>query len=101
MKRACTRLKKANITLLNQTVLLKGINDNAEQLCALHEKLFSFNIMPYYLHLLDKATGTAHFEVNQNQAIEIMNQIKKSMPGYLVPKLVREQAGACSKIVIA
>ncbi len=98
---ACIKLKKANITLLNQSVLLKGINDNAQQLCALHEKLFTFSIMPYYLHLLDKATGTAHFEVNQQQAVDIMNQIKKLLPGYLVPKLVREQAGACNKIVIA
>jgi EF-P beta-lysylation protein EpmB len=101
VKLACARLKKANITLLNQTVLLKGINDNADQLCALHEKLFTFGIMPYYLHLLDKASGTAHFEVDQELAISLMNQIKKAMPGYLVPKLVREQAGACSKIVIA
>jgi EF-P beta-lysylation protein EpmB len=101
VKLACARLKKANITLLNQTVLLKDINDTANQLCALSEKLFDFNIMPYYLHLLDKATGTAHFEVNQELAITLINQIKKSLPGYLVPKLVREQTGASNKIVIA
>jgi len=100
VKRACKKLKKANITLLNQAVLLKGINDNVEQLHALHEKLFSFNIMPYYLHLLDKAAGTVHFEVSEEIAIGLMNQLKKVLPGYLVPKLVREQAGASNKTII-
>ncbi len=98
---ACNLLKKANITLLNQAVLLKDINDTADQLCILSEKLFSFNIMPYYLHLLDKAAGTAHFEVNQDQAIHLMDKIKKRLPGYLVPKLVREQTGVANKIIIA
>lgn len=101
VKLACQKLKNANITLLNQTVLLKGINDDADQLSALHEKLFTFNILPYYLHLLDKAAGTAHFEVTQVVAIKLMDQIKRSLPGYLVPKLVREQVGAANKIVIS
>jgi L-lysine 2,3-aminomutase len=87
--------------LLNQSVLLKGINDTAEELVALSEKLFSFNILPYYLHMLDRATGTHHFEVDQKKAILLMDQIKKQLPGYLVPKLVNEQAGALNKIVIA
>jgi len=100
VKLACKKLKNANITLLNQAVLLKGINDNVDQLCALHEKLFSFNILPYYLHLLDKAAGTAHFEVSQDIAISLINQLKKVLPGYLVPKLVREQAGASNKTII-
>ncbi len=101
VKLACEHLKNANITLLNQAVLLKDINDSADQLCALHEKLFTFQIMPYYLHLLDKAVGTAHFEVSQADGIDLMNQIKTVLPGYLVPKLVREQAGATNKIIIA
>lgn len=101
VKLACNRLKQIGITLFNQSVLLKGINDNEQQLCALNEKLFSFGIIPYYLHLLDKATGTGHFEVDQDTAIKLMNQIKKQLSGYLVPKLVREQAGAKNKIVIA
>jgi len=100
VKLACKKLKDANITLLNQAVLLKGINDNADQLYALHEKLFSFNILPYYLHLLDKAAGTAHFEVSQDIAISLINQLKTVLPGYLVPKLVREQAGASNKTII-
>ncbi|MFW5443258.1 MAG: EF-P beta-lysylation protein EpmB [Methylococcaceae bacterium] len=101
VKQACYKIKHANITLLNQSVLLKGINDNAAQLCALSESLFDCGILPYYLHLLDKATGTGHFEVDQNLAIDLMNQIKKQLPGYLVPKLVKEQAGAANKITIA
>jgi EF-P beta-lysylation protein EpmB len=101
VKLACSKLKKRNITLLNQSVLLKGINDTAQQLCALNEKLFAFGIMPYYLHLLDKAIGTSHFEVDQKSAITLMDEIKKQLPGYLVPKLVKEQAGAANKIIIA
>ncbi len=97
---ACEKIKKANITLLNQSVLLKDINDSTEQLCRLSEKLFALGIMPYYLHLLDKATGTGHFEVDQETAIALMNQVKQQLPGYLVPKLVREQAGAANKILI-
>jgi len=97
---ACDQLKNTNITLFNQAVLLKGINNDAKQLCTLHEKLFSYKIIPYYLHLLDKTTGTAHFDVPQNEAIDLMNQIKKVLPGYLVPKLVKEQAGAANKIII-
>lgn len=98
---ACQRIKNCNISLLNQSVLLKDINDNTLQLCTLSEKLFAFGILPYYLHLLDKATGTAHFEVKQNTATVLIEQMKKQLPGYLVPKLVREQAGEPNKTVIA
>ncbi|MEE9337922.1 MAG: EF-P beta-lysylation protein EpmB [Methylococcaceae bacterium] len=98
---ACQKIKNCNVTLLNQSVLLKGINDTAEELVALSERLFSFEILPYYLHLLDRASGTHHFEVNQKTAISLMDQIKTQLPGYLVPKLVNEQAGALNKIVIA
>ena len=100
VKLACQKIKACDITLLNQSVLLKDINDNAPALSALSEKLFTFGIMPYYLHLLDKATGTGHFEVDQKTAIALIDQVKKQLPGYLVPKLVREQAGAANKIVI-
>jgi len=100
VKAACNKISNAQTTLLNQSVLLKGINDDADQLSALSEKLFSFGILPYYLHLLDKASGTGHFEVNQHQALQLMKQIKKQLPGYLVPKLVREQTGAANKTTI-
>jgi EF-P beta-lysylation protein EpmB len=98
---ACQKIKQSNVTLLNQSVLLKNINDTSDQLSALSEKLFSFNVLPYYLHLLDKASGTHHFEVDQKTAVSLMDQIKKQLPGYLVPKLVREQEGAKNKIIIA
>lgn len=95
---ACNQLKNNNVTLLNQSVLLKGVNDSAEQLCKLSEKLFSLGILPYYLHLLDKATGTGHFDVRQEDAIQLMKQVKSQLPGYLVPKLVKEVAGTPHKI---
>jgi EF-P beta-lysylation protein EpmB len=97
----CAKLKAAGITLLNQSVLLKGVNDSAEQLCSLSEELFSAGVLPYYLHLLDRAAGTGHFEVEEAKAVAIMHQVRQILPGYLVPKLVREQQGALSKEVVA
>ncbi len=94
---ACNLLKNSGITLFNQAVLLKGVNDNAEVLCKLSEQLFSHGIIPYYLHLLDKATGTGHFEVSEQEALALIRQVQTALPGYLVPKLVKEQAGAASK----
>lgn len=94
---ACNSLKNSGITLFNQSVLLKGVNNNAETLCELSEQLFSHGIIPYYLHLLDKATGTGHFEVSETEALALMRQVQAALPGYLVPKLVKEQAGATSK----
>jgi len=97
---ACNALKNNGITLLNQSVLLKGVNDHAETLCELSEQLFSHGIIPYYLHLLDKATGTGHFEVSEAEALALIQQIQAALPGYLVPKLVKEQAGGASKQTI-
>lgn len=94
----CAALKKAGITLFNQAVLLKGVNDNAEVLCELSEQLFGLGVIPYYLHLLDKAVGTGHFEVSKPEALELIRQVQASLPGYMVPKLVQEQAGASSKL---
>lgn len=94
---ACKRLKNSGITLLNQSVLLKGVNDNAGVLSALSERLFEVGVIPYYLHLLDKATGTAHFEVSETEALALVEQIRDSLPGYLVPRLVKEQAGMAAK----
>ncbi len=94
---ACKLLKNHGISLFNQSVLLKGVNDNAEQLCALSERLFSHGIIPYYLHSLDKASGTGHFEVPESEALSLIKQVQQALPGYLVPKLVKEQAGAASK----
>ena len=94
---ACKLLKKNGITLFNQSVLLKGVNDNIAALCELSEQLFSQGIIPYYLHLLDKAIGTGHFEVSETKAVALIKQAQATLPGYLVPKLVKEQAGARSK----
>lgn len=98
---ACNSLKNSGITLFNQSVLLKGVNNNAEALCELSEQLFSHGIIPYYLHLLDKATGTGHFEVSETEALALMRQVQAALPGYLVPKLVKEQAGGTSKQTIS
>jgi len=94
---ACNTLKNSGITLFNQSVLLKGVNDDADILCDLSEQLFSHGVIPYYLHLLDKATGTGHFEVSKERALELIQQVQATLPGYLVPKLVTEQTGAASK----
>jgi len=93
-------LKQQGVTLLNQSVLLKGVNDNAATLIALSEKLFAADVMPYYLHLLDRVSGTTHFEIQEQQAKELLLQIGKKLPGYLVPKLVREEAEAGAKSLI-
>jgi L-lysine 2,3-aminomutase len=97
---ACQQLKQPNVTLLNQSVLLKGVNDDAQTLCALSERLFHCGILPYYLHLLDKASGTGHFEVTETTALTLIQQMQAQLPGYLVPKLVKEQAGAMSKLLV-
>jgi L-lysine 2,3-aminomutase len=94
---SCNLLKNNGITLFNQSVLLKGVNDNVDTLCELSEQLFAIGIIPYYLHLLDKATGTGYFEVLEDDAKRIMKQVQNRLPGYLVPKLVKEIAGAESK----
>jgi|GEM_PF-18490 len=78
------------ITLLNQSVLLKGINDSADVLVTLSEKLFASGVLPYYLHLLDRVSGSAHFNVDENEAKILLAQMMQRLSGYLVPKLVRD-----------
>ena len=94
------RLKQAGISVLNQSVLLKGINDSSDQLIALSEKLFDAGIMPYYLHMLDPVQGASHFDVSKKHAVEIFHQIQSELPGFLTPKLVQERAGETSKTLI-
>lgn len=94
---ALEKLHELGVTVLNQTVLLKGINDNAEVLTKLSERLFELRVLPYYLHALDRVTGTAHFEVTDQQARDLHEAIRAKLPGYLVPKLVREIPGSTSK----
>lgn len=85
------------ITVLNQSVLLKNINDQAEILIKLSEKLFEIGILPYYLHYMDAVQGAAHFTTSKNAAFELEKQLQDNLPGYLVPKLVIEIAGATAK----
>lgn len=95
-----TRLRNARVTLLNQSVLLRGVNDNAATLAALaalSETLFAAGILPYYLHVLDRVQGAAHFMVQDTQAREIMRQLLEKVSGYLVPRLAREIGGERSK----
>ncbi|WP_416306482.1 EF-P beta-lysylation protein EpmB [Neptunicella sp. SCSIO 80796] len=94
---AMQQLKQTGVTLLNQAVLLKGVNDSADAQCELSEKLFDCDILPYYLHLLDKVQGAQHFAVDDNSARNIMAEMIKRLPGYLVPKLVREIGGQPGK----
>lgn len=99
--KACAKLRGQNITLLNQSVLLKGVNNDADILCRLSEKLFDCGVLPYYLHMLDQAMGTGHFEVAEAEAQHLYREIRSRLPGYLTPTLVREQAGAAYKIPVA
>lgn len=88
------------VTLLNQSVLLKNINDNPKVLCALSERLFNSGILPYYLHVFDPVAGAAHFDVPKSRAVEIANQMMAILPGFLMPKMVQEIAGETNKTLI-
>jgi EF-P beta-lysylation protein EpmB len=99
--RALGALRGAGATVLNQSVLLAGVNDSAQSLADLSIRLFDCGVLPYYLHLLDRVAGAAHFEVDEQRALEIMDELRARLPGYLVPRLVREVAGAPSKVVVS
>ncbi|QAU23991.1 EF-P beta-lysylation protein EpmB [Dyella sp. M7H15-1] len=94
---ACASLRDAGATLLNQSVLLRGINDTTDALVALSERMFAAGVLPYYLHQLDRVRGAAHFEVADDKAQTLIEDMRSRLPGYLVPKLVREVAGDPSK----
>jgi EF-P beta-lysylation protein EpmB len=93
-------MKSAGITLLNQAVLLRGVNDSSAVLCQLSEALFEAGILPYYLHVLDKVTGSAHFDTDETLAKSLHAELTAYLPGYLVPKLVREVADQASKMAL-
>lgn len=97
LKKGLRQLHQQGIILLNQSVLLRGVNDNLIYLSELSESLFDFNVLPYYLHLLDPVQGAHHFHVNEHEAIELHRQLLAHLPGYLVPKLVREVPGKANK----
>lgn len=94
------RTRAAGITLLNQAVLLKGINDNVEIQTQLSQRLFAAGVLPYYLHVLDKVAGAAHFDSDERSAIELYWSLLAALPGYLVPKLVRELPNKRFKVPI-
>lgn len=96
--RAVGLLRERQIPLLNQSVLLRGVNDQADTLTELSEKLFELGILPYYLHTLDKVQGAAHFDTTSESARRLLGDLMQRLPGYLVPKLVSEIPGKGSKI---
>ena len=95
---AIKRLRAAGATVLNQAVLLAGVNDSVAAQCELSRALFDAGALPYYLHLLDRVAGAAHFEVGEPRARELLRGVMAELPGYLVPRLVREVPGAPYKV---
>jgi EF-P beta-lysylation protein EpmB len=93
-------LRRGGVTLLNQTVLLRGVNDSAAALCDLSEAIFAAGVLPYYLHLLDPVAGAAHFAVPEEEAERLAEEVRERLPGYLVPRLVREVPGAGAKVAL-
>ena len=94
---ALTALGAAGVTLLNQSVLLRGVNDSEDALAALSERLQECGVIPYYLHQLDRVAGAAHFAVPDVEATALVRALHARLPGYLVPRLVREEPGAPGK----
>jgi EF-P beta-lysylation protein EpmB len=97
---ALQALKRCADQLLNQSVLLGGVNDRADTLVALSVRLFECGALPYYLHMLDAVAGAAHFAVDESCALELMRELRAKLPGYLVPRLVREIPREPSKSLI-
>jgi EF-P beta-lysylation protein EpmB len=97
---AVQRIVAAGIPTLNQTVLLRGINDDVPKLAALSERLLDLGAMPYYLHQLDRVAGALHFEVPLEQGLEIVAALRARLPGYAVPRYVQERPGAESKTIL-
>lgn len=96
----CQLLREQQVTLFNQSVLLRGINDSVVVLAQLCEELFSRGIIPYYLHLLDKVTGAVHFWVEDARAQQLYAELQRVLPGYMLPRLAREEVGKPSKTLI-
>jgi EF-P beta-lysylation protein EpmB len=98
---ALARLADAGIPLLNQAVLLRGVNDTADALTGLSRRLIDLRVMPYYLHQLDRVRGAAHFEVPISRGIELIEAMRGALPGYAVPRYVQEVAGEAHKRILA
>jgi EF-P beta-lysylation protein EpmB len=95
---ALIRFRASGVTLLNQSVLLRGVNDSVTSLCDLSESLFGAGILPYYIHLLDRVLGAAHFEVAPDRARQLQKGVRERLPGYLVPRFVMERPGVKTKL---
>ena len=94
-------LNESATQLLNQSVLLAGVNDNVEALVRLSERLMESDVLPYYLHQMDPIRGTAHFEVPIARGIELVDAMRAQLPGYAVPRYVQELAGEANKKILA
>ena len=101
VREAMALLRARGVTVLNQSVLLAEVNDSVQALSALSEALWSAGILPYYLHLLDPVRGAAHFAIPEARAVALMDELITRLPGYLVPRLVRERPGAPAKVPVA
>jgi EF-P beta-lysylation protein EpmB len=101
VRQACLALRQVGCHLLNQSVLLTGVNDCAHTLASLSEALFDCGVLPYYLHVMDKVAGTGHFDMHSNKAKTLYRELQALVPGYLLPKLAREEPGMRSKTLIA
>jgi EF-P beta-lysylation protein EpmB len=101
VERGLVALRPELTALLNQSVLLRGVNDDAGVLAGLSERLFACGVLPYYLHLLDRVAGAAHFDVDEETAKNLVAALRARLPGYLVPRLVREIPGRSSKTSVA
>jgi L-lysine 2,3-aminomutase len=100
LNNAVTKLKQSGATILNQAVLLKGVNDSADEQVRLSRALFSAGILPYYLFLFDPVAGASHFDIPIEQGKEIFTQMQRELPGYLVPRLAKEISGKTSKTLL-
>jgi EF-P beta-lysylation protein EpmB len=98
---ALARFVDAGIPLLNQSVLLRGVNDSLEPLVELSERLIDLRVMPYYLHQLDQVTGAAHFQVPIQRGRQLLEQMRSRLPGYAIPRFVREIPGQAGKTLLA
>jgi EF-P beta-lysylation protein EpmB len=95
------RVRQAGVLLLNQAVLLRGVNDSVEAQADLNLRLIDLGVTPYYLHQLDRVQGAAHFEVPIDEGRRIMAELRRRLPGYAIPQYVQEQSGAPHKVVLA
>lgn len=100
VKKACYHLREAGCHLLNQSVFLKGINDQVDVLSALSERLFEYGVLPYYLHVLDKVQGAAHFDSEIEEVLKVYRALQAVLPGYLVPRLTKEEPGKKHKTLL-